>query len=248
MSTVSMWWMSWISDKAWGSFCCCHDSLVLILCTVVSFLSPCVPASRLQGSSFVRCIKPNLKMVSHQFEGAQILSQLQCSGQYFLWTQVHLRLEVIFMWLWREKWYLVFLFLYPVCLRDRYSPNITFCLTTLPLASVSQCVLLMVSSVSPLKTIKINHSLLGFKKQFKKHFQLVQFNNGGSPSTLIYEVIAVRLKNEGDFPPGTAVVQNDSVAAARADRPHSTLWFYFQHARCCASQQCPRSGSLLCDA
>uniref|UniRef100_A0A8C2E514 Unconventional myosin-VI n=1 Tax=Cyprinus carpio TaxID=7962 RepID=A0A8C2E514_CYPCA len=32
------------------------------------------------GSSFVRCVKPNLKMVSHQFEGAQILSQLQCSG------------------------------------------------------------------------------------------------------------------------------------------------------------------------
>ncbi|XP_039527470.1 myosin VIa [Pimephales promelas] len=32
------------------------------------------------GSSFVRCVKPNLKMVSRQFEGAQILSQLQCSG------------------------------------------------------------------------------------------------------------------------------------------------------------------------
>uniref|UniRef100_A0A673L4T4 Unconventional myosin-VI n=1 Tax=Sinocyclocheilus rhinocerous TaxID=307959 RepID=A0A673L4T4_9TELE len=32
------------------------------------------------GSSFVRCVKPNLKMVSHHFEGAQILSQLQCSG------------------------------------------------------------------------------------------------------------------------------------------------------------------------
>ncbi|XP_033979705.1 unconventional myosin-VI-like isoform X4 [Trematomus bernacchii] len=32
------------------------------------------------GSSFIRCIKPNLKMISHQFEGAQILSQLQCSG------------------------------------------------------------------------------------------------------------------------------------------------------------------------
>ncbi|KAK1888700.1 Unconventional myosin-VI, partial [Dissostichus eleginoides] len=31
------------------------------------------------GSSFIRCIKPNLKMISHQFEGAQILSQLQCS-------------------------------------------------------------------------------------------------------------------------------------------------------------------------
>ncbi|KAL7388865.1 hypothetical protein ABVT39_022289 [Epinephelus coioides] len=35
---------------------------------------------RSTGSSFVRCIKPNLKMISHQFEGAQILSQLQCSG------------------------------------------------------------------------------------------------------------------------------------------------------------------------
>uniref|UniRef100_A0A4W4FKB1 Unconventional myosin-VI n=1 Tax=Electrophorus electricus TaxID=8005 RepID=A0A4W4FKB1_ELEEL len=33
-----------------------------------------------QGSSFIRCVKPNLKMVSHQFEGTQILSQLQCSG------------------------------------------------------------------------------------------------------------------------------------------------------------------------
>uniref|UniRef100_A0A665VKU1 Unconventional myosin-VI n=1 Tax=Echeneis naucrates TaxID=173247 RepID=A0A665VKU1_ECHNA len=35
---------------------------------------------KVRGSSFIRCIKPNLKMVSHQFEGAQILSQLQCSG------------------------------------------------------------------------------------------------------------------------------------------------------------------------
>ncbi|XP_018599278.1 myosin VIa isoform X4 [Scleropages formosus] len=35
---------------------------------------------RSTGSSFVRCVKPNLKMVSHRFEGAQILSQLQCSG------------------------------------------------------------------------------------------------------------------------------------------------------------------------
>lgn len=34
-----------------------------------------------QGSSFIRCVKPNLKMVSHQFEGALILSQLQCSGE-----------------------------------------------------------------------------------------------------------------------------------------------------------------------
>ncbi|XP_015997191.1 unconventional myosin-VI isoform X3 [Rousettus aegyptiacus] len=35
---------------------------------------------RSTGASFIRCIKPNLKMVGHQFEGAQILSQLQCSG------------------------------------------------------------------------------------------------------------------------------------------------------------------------
>ncbi|XP_047015857.2 myosin VIa isoform X5 [Ictalurus punctatus] len=35
---------------------------------------------RSTGSGFIRCVKPNLKMVSHQFEGSQILSQLQCSG------------------------------------------------------------------------------------------------------------------------------------------------------------------------
>ncbi|XP_068614701.1 unconventional myosin-VI-like [Brachionichthys hirsutus] len=35
---------------------------------------------RSTGSSFIRCVKPNLKMVSRQFEGALILSQLQCSG------------------------------------------------------------------------------------------------------------------------------------------------------------------------
>uniref|UniRef100_A0A8C2N3S6 Unconventional myosin-VI n=1 Tax=Cricetulus griseus TaxID=10029 RepID=A0A8C2N3S6_CRIGR len=35
---------------------------------------------RSTGASFIRCIKPNLKMTSHHFEGTQILSQLQCSG------------------------------------------------------------------------------------------------------------------------------------------------------------------------
>ncbi|XP_031703482.1 myosin VIb isoform X2 [Anarrhichthys ocellatus] len=35
---------------------------------------------RSTGSSFIRCVKPNLKMVNHKFEGALILSQLQCSG------------------------------------------------------------------------------------------------------------------------------------------------------------------------
>ncbi|XP_014677124.1 PREDICTED: unconventional myosin-VI-like [Priapulus caudatus] len=35
---------------------------------------------RSTGTSFIRCIKPNQNMVGHKFEGAQILSQLQCSG------------------------------------------------------------------------------------------------------------------------------------------------------------------------
>uniref|UniRef100_A0A3Q0R0Q3 Unconventional myosin-VI n=1 Tax=Amphilophus citrinellus TaxID=61819 RepID=A0A3Q0R0Q3_AMPCI len=43
----------------------------------LSFISV---GNKFKGSSFIRCIKPNLKMISHQFEGAQILSQLQCSG------------------------------------------------------------------------------------------------------------------------------------------------------------------------
>jgi hypothetical protein len=34
----------------------------------------------LQGTNFIRCIKPNQKMVDHQFEGGSILSQLECSG------------------------------------------------------------------------------------------------------------------------------------------------------------------------
>lgn len=35
---------------------------------------------RSTGTNFIRCVKPNLKMVPAHFEGAQILSQLQCSG------------------------------------------------------------------------------------------------------------------------------------------------------------------------
>ncbi|CAF0722947.1 unnamed protein product [Adineta ricciae] len=35
---------------------------------------------RSTGISFIRCIKPNLKMIPNLFEGGQILSQLQCSG------------------------------------------------------------------------------------------------------------------------------------------------------------------------
>ena len=32
------------------------------------------------GTNFIRCIKPNVKMIDHEFEGGPILSQLQCSG------------------------------------------------------------------------------------------------------------------------------------------------------------------------
>ncbi len=35
---------------------------------------------RSTGTSFIRCIKPNVKMVAHSFEGGSILSQLQCAG------------------------------------------------------------------------------------------------------------------------------------------------------------------------
>ncbi|XP_065339077.1 myosin heavy chain 95F isoform X1 [Cloeon dipterum] len=35
---------------------------------------------RSTGTNFIRCIKPNIRMVDHQFEGGSILSQLQCSG------------------------------------------------------------------------------------------------------------------------------------------------------------------------
>jgi myosin-6 len=35
---------------------------------------------RSTGTNFIRCVKPNLKMIPSHFEGAQILSQLQCSG------------------------------------------------------------------------------------------------------------------------------------------------------------------------
>lgn len=35
---------------------------------------------RSTGTHFIRCIKPNLNMVPHKFEGSHILSQLRCSG------------------------------------------------------------------------------------------------------------------------------------------------------------------------
>ena len=32
------------------------------------------------GTNFIRCIKPNVKMVAHMFDGGSVLSQLQCAG------------------------------------------------------------------------------------------------------------------------------------------------------------------------
>lgn len=78
-----IWWMPWICDVGCGSCCWCNNLFHLLLS---GFFTP--QLLLLQGSSFIRCIKPNLKMVSHQFEGAQILSQLQCSGQCFLHTLI----------------------------------------------------------------------------------------------------------------------------------------------------------------
>ncbi|KAB7501722.1 Unconventional myosin-VI, partial [Armadillidium nasatum] len=41
------------------------------------------------GTNFIRCIKPNVKMVDHEFEGGAILSQLQCSGMTSVLELMH---------------------------------------------------------------------------------------------------------------------------------------------------------------
>ena len=35
---------------------------------------------RSTGTNFIRCIKPNVKMIAHEFESASVMSQLQCAG------------------------------------------------------------------------------------------------------------------------------------------------------------------------
>merc|ERR1719297_512679 len=35
---------------------------------------------RSTGTNFIRCIKPNVKMVENMFDGGSVLSQLQCAG------------------------------------------------------------------------------------------------------------------------------------------------------------------------
>ncbi|KAI0211434.1 Unconventional myosin-VI [Lamellibrachia satsuma] len=47
-------------------------------------LSQLMEKLRSTGSSFIRCIKPNVKMVDHLFEGSQIMAQLQCSGSQIM--------------------------------------------------------------------------------------------------------------------------------------------------------------------
>lgn len=48
-----------------------------------SQLSELMAKLRSTGTHFIRCVKPNLNMVAHQFEGSHILSQLRCSGNHF---------------------------------------------------------------------------------------------------------------------------------------------------------------------
>ena len=63
------------------------------------------------GTHFVRCVKPNLRMTDKLFEGAQILSQLQCSGMTAvldLMQQVggiHLRFEILILFDVLMKWF-----------------------------------------------------------------------------------------------------------------------------------------------
>lgn len=58
-------------DNIWGFISIMNTIFLLLLIWLVLLF---------KGTNFIRCIKPNVKMVDHQFEGGPILSQLQCSG------------------------------------------------------------------------------------------------------------------------------------------------------------------------
>jgi myosin-6 len=61
-------------------------------------LSELLEKLRGTGTSFIRCIKPNAKMIPSEFEGGQILSQLQSAGMTSvleLMQRVRLRLNLI---------------------------------------------------------------------------------------------------------------------------------------------------------
>lgn len=55
-------------------------SFISVASKFKSQLSELMEKLRATGTNFIRCIKPNVKMVSHLFEGGAILSQLQCAG------------------------------------------------------------------------------------------------------------------------------------------------------------------------
>jgi len=55
----------------------------------------CCFRAHVQGTNFIRCIKPNVKMIDHLFEGGQILSQLQCAGR----TPLHCHVTSLSSWL-----------------------------------------------------------------------------------------------------------------------------------------------------
>lgn len=59
------------------------------------------------GTHFVRCIKPNFRMVDHCFEGNQILIQLRCSGK----NKFHiLHISCIFLLMYIFQYMYIYLF------------------------------------------------------------------------------------------------------------------------------------------
>ncbi|XP_026680288.1 myosin heavy chain 95F [Diaphorina citri] len=56
------------------------DKIYTYVANILIAVNPYFEIKQLYGTNFIRCIKPNQKMVDHHFEGGSILSQLQCSG------------------------------------------------------------------------------------------------------------------------------------------------------------------------
>jgi myosin-6 len=71
-----------VKSASGGSAAVAQNKLnfVSVASTFRSQLNDLMQKLRSTGSHFIRCVKPNSEMVAHKFEGAQILSQLHCSG------------------------------------------------------------------------------------------------------------------------------------------------------------------------